>query len=337
MTSTDHPVHWRLRLADLAIRWRFKRHAMRPLDIAWARTQLGRPLWARRLITPSVQRVVVERPAYGLEVLTPPPLRASSGGAPTDRATSAIERVVLYVHGGGFIACSPSTHRPLAARLAREWAAAVVVPDYRLAPEAPFPAGRDDVLDAWRWMLEHYSLQPEQVVFAGDSAGGGLALAAALHCPAVGLPRPAAIVAFSPWTDLACTGASVTENAERCAMFVPAQLHAAAREYAGTTATHDPQMSPLYADLSALPPLCLHASTDELLRDDTVRLIERAQAAGVEVSWRLWSGVPHVWQFLVGFLPEARESLDAAEEFVRLRVPVSDLGAAFARLRNTDA
>lgn len=291
------------------------------------RAHVGRPVWARRLVTPPVHRTVVQRPNYGLEVLTPRPANG----------VSRIERVVLYVHGGGYIACSPSTHRPLTARLAREWAAAVVVPDYRLAPEAPFPAGRDDVIDAWRWMLERYSLQPEQVVFAGDSAGGGLALAAALHCETAGLPRPAAIVAFSPWTDLACTGASVTANTDRCAMFLPTQLHAAAGEYAGNAATDDPQMSPLYADLASLPPLCLHASTDELLRDDTVRLAERALAAGADVSWRLWAGVPHVWQFLAGFLPEARESLDVAAYFVRQRVPARDLSAAFASLRNTKA
>src|SRR5690606_33963149 len=133
-----HRTHWRLRLADLAIRWRFKRHATRPLDVAWVRSQIGRPLWVRRLITPRAIRTVIERPTHQVEVLTPPDAARSGGG---------IERAILYVHGGGYISCSPATHRPMAARLAREWNAAVVVPDYRLAPEAPFPAGRDDVLD----------------------------------------------------------------------------------------------------------------------------------------------------------------------------------------------
>ncbi len=303
-------MHLRLRLADLAIRWRFKRHAHRPVDVTWARTRIGRPLWMRRVVTPRIEREVVRLDTHEVEVLRPP-----------GHASAPLERAVLYVHGGGYIACSPSTHRPLTARLAREWRALTVVPDYRLAPEHPFPAGRDDVLRTWRWMLEHVGLDPAEVVWAGDSAGGGLALAAALACDEAGLPRPAAIVAFSPWADLACTGASLQENAHRCAMFVPAQLEAVARLYAGDASPNDPGVSPLHASLESLPPLLLHVGTDELLRDDTVRLAARARDAGVPVEYRAWPGVPHVWQFLAGFLPEARESLDLAEAFVRRHAP----------------
>jgi acetyl esterase/lipase len=306
-------MHLRLRLADLAIRWRFKRHAHRPVDVAWARTRIGRPLWMRRVVTPRVERSVVRVGAADVELLRPP-----------GHATAPLERAVLYVHGGGYIACSPATHRPLTARLAREWHALTVVPDYRLAPEHPFPAGRDDVLRTWRWMLEEQGLDPAQVVWAGDSAGGGLAIAAALACEAAGLPTPAAIAAFSPWVDLACTGASLQENAERCAMFVPAQLEAVARMYARDVSPHDPAVSPLHASLESLPPLLLHVGTDELLRDDAVRLAARARDAGVVVELRAWPGVPHVWQFLAGFLPEARESLDLAAVFVRCHTPARE-------------
>ncbi len=319
------PVHWRLRLADLAVRWRFKRHARRPLDVPWIRTRIGRPLWMRRVVTPPVHRRGVALSTHALEVLAPP----AAGHRET---IGPVERVVLYVHGGGFIACSPDTHRPIAARLAREWRAAVIVPDYHLAPEHPFPAGRDDILATWRWMLDTLGVTPAQTVFAGDSAGGGLAIAAALACADAGLPAPGALVAFSPWTDLDCSGASCRENAERCAMFRPAQLDAAARLYAGDLPRTDPRVSPLYADLSALPPLCIHASADELLRDDTVRLAERARAAGAVVHCRLWPAVPHVWQFLAGFLPEARDSLDDAFAFVQHRVPACDLTHVMARV-----
>ncbi len=308
-------VHWRLRMADLAIRWRFKRHAARPLDVDWARARIGRPLWMRRVITPSVERRHVVLSTHTVEVLSPPRTRASDSP----------ERILLYVHGGGYIACSPSTHRPLAARLAREWNAIAVVPDYRLAPEHPYPAGRNDVLATWRWMLETLRVDPASVVFAGDSAGGGLALSAALACTAADLPMPAAIVAFSPWTDLACRGASLELNAERCAMFVPSQLRAAAALYAGATPSNDPGVSPLYGDLQTLPPLCLHVGRDELLRDDTLSFADRAREAGVEVVCRSWPNVPHVWQFLVGFLPEARESLDEARLFVRQHLPAHAL------------
>jgi len=318
-------MHWRLRLADMAIRWRFKRHAERPLDVPWARERIGRPLWMRRVITLPVQRVEVELPSHTIEILSPP-LRASAN------ALLPVERVVLYVHGGGFIACSPSTHRPLAARIAREWRAMVVVPDYRLAPEHPFPSGRNDVLATYRWILETLAVPAEHVVFAGDSAGGGLAVSAALACLEQGLPVPGAIVAFSPWTDLTCSGASLVDNIERCAMFVPSQLHSAAQLYAGDTSRDDPGVSPLHADLSSLPPLCLHVSLDELLRDDTLRLAERARAAGVLVRCRAWPAVPHVWQFLAGWLPEARDSLDDARDFVMQHVPAATLAELPATL-----
>jgi acetyl esterase/lipase len=143
---------------------------------------------------------------------------------------------------------------------------------------------------------------------------------------------PAAIVAFSPWTDLACRGDSLEQNVERCAMFVPSQLRAAAALYAGSTPPEDPGVSPLYDALHSLPPLCLHVGRDELLRDDTLRFAQRARDAGVEVSCRCWPNVPHVWQFLAGFLPEARESLDDARDFVRQHVPARALTDVGARL-----
>lgn len=267
-------------------------------------------MWMRQLVTPAIARQVMHAGHVPVDVLTPP--RAVQD--------APLERTLLYVHGGGYIACSPATHRPLAARLAREWRALAVVPDYALAPEHPFPAGRDDVVATWRWMLETLGVDPAHAVWAGDSAGGGLALAAALASVEAGLPMPAAIVTFSPWTDLACTGASLYENAARCAMFVPAQLEQAAQLYAGERPMLDPILSPLYGDLAVLPPLCVHASTTELLRDDTLRFADRARAAGVTVECRLWPEMPHVWQFLAGFLPEARESLDAAGAFVRAHV-----------------
>jgi monoterpene epsilon-lactone hydrolase len=312
-------MHWRLQMADLAIRWRFKRHCERPIDVAWVRTRIGRPRWMRRVVTPGIDVVDVDLGGVSAEVLVPPVHAASAHVAPAHVAPG---RVLLYVHGGGFIACSPFTHRPLAARLAREWEAIAVVPDYRLAPEHPFPAGRDDVLAVWRRLLDAGVVDPAHTVWAGDSAGGGLALTAALACADLGLPRPAALVTFSPWTDLACSGASLEENAARCAMFAPAQLREVARLYAGARDPSDPAVSPLHADLSTLPPLCVHASTAELLRDDATRLAMRAAAAGVPVSLRTWEDVPHVWQFLAGLLPEARESLDEAAAFVARHVPV---------------
>ena len=318
-------MHLRLRLVDLAARWRFKRQAARPLDVAWARQRLGRPLWTRRLITPPIERQTDTVAHLRVERLRPP-----------DAVAGAPRRALLFVHGGGYFACSLDTHRPLAARLAREWHALAFAAAHRLAPEHPFPAARDDVLRTWRHMLEVHGVRPEHAVWAGDSAGGGLAISAATACAAAGLPTPAALVAFSPWVDLACTSPSLERNAQRCAMFVPSQLRAAAALYVGDHAPTDPSVSPVYADLRGLPPLCVHAGEDELLRDDAARLADAARRDGVPVEARFWAGVPHVWQFLAGFLPEARESLDAARAFVERHVTVAP-HVTVASARATDA
>jgi acetyl esterase/lipase len=151
---------------------------------------------------------------------------------------------------------------------------------------------------------------------AGDSAGGGLALALVLALRDHGLPAPAAVVTYSPWSDLAATGSSLDENTERCAMFAGETIRAASRFYAGETDPYVPTLSPLYGDYRDFPPLLVHASADEVLRDDAVRVVERARAAGVPVHSRLWARVPHGWQFFAAVMPEARESLTLTQAFI---------------------
>ncbi|WP_300296963.1 alpha/beta hydrolase [Ferrovibrio sp.] len=222
-------------------------------------------------------------------------------------------RALLYLHGGGYICGAPRTHRAITARLARRLGVAVFALDYRLAPEHPYPAALEDALRAWRWLLvEGY--RPDRIWLAGDSAGGGLALALMLACRQQNLPLPAAAALFSPWTDLACSGAAFTENIERCAWFMPTQIRFAADLYAGETAKNDPLLSPLYGDLAGLPPLVLHVSDSELLRDDTLRLAERAHAAGISTRLRLWHGLPHAWPNFAGLMPEGDACLDEAAD-----------------------
>jgi acetyl esterase/lipase len=218
-------------------------------------------------------------------------------------------RALLYLHGGGYICGAPRTHRAITARLAKKLGIAVFALDYRLAPEHPFPAALEDALAAWRWLLQQ-GFRADRLWIAGDSAGGGLALALILAARREGLPPPAACALFSPWTDLACTGAAIEENTARCAWFMPAQVRFAAGLYAGAAPTTDPLVSPLYGDPAGLPPLILHASDSELLRDDTLRLAERAAAAGVPVSLKLWHGLPHAWPNFAGLMPEADACLD---------------------------
>jgi monoterpene epsilon-lactone hydrolase len=222
-------------------------------------------------------------------------------------------RTLLYLHGGGYFACSARTHRPITTGFARR-GLQVFAPEYRLAPEHPFPAAIDDAVAAYEGLLAA-GIGAEQIVMAGDSAGGGLAMAALLTLREAGRPLPAGAVLFSPWTDLAATGASIVSNHKRDAMFNGDQIGLAAAPYlAGTDPLH-PRASPVYAALHGLPPLLIHVGSHEVLLDDSTRLAERALAAGTPAILRQWPVVPHVWQ-LFGFLPEARVSMDLAAEFL---------------------
>ena len=226
---------------------------------------------------------------------------------------------LLYLHGGGYVSGTVATHRPLVIAIALAADMRAFSLEYRRAPEHPFPAAVNDAEDAYRALLDR-GIPAARMVLVGDSAGGGLALAAVLAARDHGVPLPAGLWLMSPVTDQAATGDSLRENDRRDAMFYGDSIRRLATIYLqGAPATHA-LASPLYADFTGLPPLCIHASDSEILRDDAIRLAERAQAAGVDVTLRLWHAVPHVWQFLLGFVPEARESVEAGAMFLRSRV-----------------
>jgi len=304
------PISWQSRIVHLIVRARMRRHAYGPIDPLWVRREMGRPRAARRWMAratgASVQLRAAEQGWPGGEIVSWP---GHATGSP----------VLLYLHGGGFIACSPETHRPLVSSLVRRLRGRAFVPRYRLAPEHPFPAALDDAKAAYRYLLDVERIAPAQIVIAGDSAGGGLALTLALAIRDEQWPNPAGIVAFSPWTDLAATGGSLDENSERCAMFAGETIRRAARFYVGDADPTSPLISPLYGDFRGLPPILVHASEDEVLRDDAIRVASAARDAGVDVELQLWPHVPHVWQFFAAVLPEARASLDATTRFVRAR------------------
>ena len=304
------PISWQSRIVHLLVRARMRPHAYAPIDPSWVRREMGRPRMARRWMARSTGSMTEGRAAGqgwpGGEVVSWP---GSAPGAP----------VLLYLHGGGYIACSPETHRPLVASLVRRIRGRAFVPRYRLAPEHPFPAALEDAMAAYRYLLDVEQIAPTQIVIAGDSAGGGLALALALAIRDAQWPNPAGLAAFSPWTDLAATGRSLEENTERCAMFAGETIRRAARFYVGDADPTLPLISPLYGDFHGLPPMLLHASEDEVLRDDAIRVAAAARSAGVHVELQLWPHVPHVWQFFSAVLPEARASLSAATRFVLAR------------------
>jgi acetyl esterase/lipase len=230
------------------------------------------------------------------------------------------EAVLLYLHGGGYFGCSAETHRPVTVWFALH-GFRVFAPNYRLAPESPFPAAVDDAVATYRGLLAN-DHSAQRLVVAGDSAGGGLALSLMLALRAAGTPLPAAAALFSPWTDLAATGESIRTNARRCAMFNGEDIGPSARYYLGNADPRNLLASPLYADLSGLPPLLIHVGADECLRDDSTRVAEKARTAGVLVDLKIWPVVPHAWQLAHLVIPEARQSLQEASEFLRKHAAV---------------
>ena len=226
--------------------------------------------------------------------------------------------VVLYLHGGGYFACSPESHRPISSSFALENFRVFAV-GYRLAPEHRFPAALEDATAAYRGLLA-IGHSPKSIVVVGDSAGGGLALSMMVALRDAGIPLPAAAALFSPWTDLAATGDSVRTNNRRCAMFNGPDIGPSARYYLDQLPATTPLASPLYANLKGLPPLLIHVGADEILRDDSTRLAERARAAGVPVELKIWPVVPHSWQLAPHKIPEARQSLRESAEFLRAQI-----------------
>ncbi len=225
-------------------------------------------------------------------------------------------RAILYLHGGGYVIGSINTHRALAARLSRASKARVLMIDYRLAPEHPHPAAVDDAVAAYRWMLSQ-GLKASRIALAGDSAGGGLTVAALVAIRDARLPTPAAGACLSPWVDLEGIGESMTTKAGVDPMVQKAGLLEMAKAYLGGKDPRTPLAAPLYADLSGLPPLLIQVGTAETLLDDASRLTERARKAGVSVTYEPWENMIHVWQLFAPMLDEGQQALERIGAFVR--------------------
>jgi acetyl esterase/lipase len=220
---------------------------------------------------------------------------------------------VFYVHGGGYAAMSPRASRSITGGLALR-GFRVFATGYRLAPEHRFPAALDDVLAAWRALRAEVE---GPILIAGDSSGGGLALALMLTLRDRGERAPSGACLFSPWVDLAISGDSVRLNRDRDPVEAPDCLSMLAAAYAGDADLRTPLVSPIYGDLVNLPPLLIFAGDTEILLDDARRLAERARARGVEVDLRIYPDMPHVWPQFNAVLREGREALDGAADFMR--------------------
>ena len=230
--------------------------------------------------------------------------------------------VILYLHGGGYVIGSINSHREMISRIARAARARALAIEYRLAPEHPFPAAVEDATKAYRWLLKE-GIDPDKIVVAGDSAGGGLTVATLLALRDAGDPLPTAAVCISPWTDLEITGETMVTKADVDPMIRPDDAKFGAERYYGKTDPSHPLISPIKANLSGLPPLLIQVGTSEVLLSDSTRLAERAKAAGVDVTLEEWEEMIHVWHFFAFILPEGQQAIERIGEFVRAKLPAA--------------
>lgn len=272
----------------------------------------------------------IEELRAGMEAMTtafalPPDVQSTpvnADGVPSEWVTTPDideQRVIFYLHGGGYCLGSLNTHRDLGQRLSRAAKARVLLIDYRLAPEHRHPAAVDDATAAYRWLLKQ-GVDPARTVIAGDSAGGGLTVATLVALRDAGIRLPAAGVCLSPWVDLEGLGESMTSKAGVDPMIQADPLRRFGKHYVGDSGdVRAPLAAPLYADLSGLPPLLIQVGTAETLLDDSTRLAERARKAGVTVTLDQWEDMIHVFQAFAVILPEGQQAIDQIGAFVRER------------------
>ena len=247
--------------------------------------------------------------------------RVGAGGVPAEWVVApgaAEDRILVHLHGGGYVIGSTRTHRVFLSRLSRATGAGVLGLDYSLAPESPFPAALEDTVAAYRWLLSS-GADPKKIVFAGDSAGGGLLVSAMVALRYWGDPMPAGGVCISAWTDLVNTGDSMSTNLEADPVVNKEMLDEMAGVYMGNKDPRAPLASPFYADLHGLPPLLVQVGSAETMLDDSVGFADRAKAAGVDVTLEVWDDMPHIWPIFAPILPEGQRAIDRIGEFVRQR------------------
>lgn len=229
---------------------------------------------------------------------------------------TAQDKVILHLHGGGYVLGGIASHQMMCALMAQTLKTNVILPEYRLAPEHPFPAALEDALKVYRWLLgQGYS--PENMVLSGDSAGGGLSLAATLALRNAGEPLPAAVVCLSPWADLTHSGQSHRTQAAAEVILTTDTLKEWALCYTDASNLSNPLVSPVFADLHGFPPLLIQVGSHEVLLDDSLALANHAKTAGVNVTLRVWEGLWHVWPVLGELIPESRSAFEEMDTFIR--------------------
>ncbi|MEM6623326.1 MAG: alpha/beta hydrolase [Pseudomonadota bacterium] len=283
----------------------------------------------RRLNDPKRMRALLERDAKRffaipdgatfadatIPVNDRPPGTAQMPAVWASVGTPDRRKVILYLHGGAYIAGSPRTHRHLAAALAGSAGARAIVPDYRLAPEDPFPAGLEDAVATYRHLLEAGN-QGADIALAGDSAGGGLAFATLLALEQRDLPAPGCVVGFSPWADMTGQADSIRRNASRDVILPANRMDEAVQFYLGEAGRETPTASPALAEWRSPPPALIMASDAEILLDDAKMLADGLRRGGGDVHLEIWPGLPHAWQIFCGRLRQADAAIEGAGKFI---------------------
>jgi monoterpene epsilon-lactone hydrolase len=226
------------------------------------------------------------------------------------------DRVILYLHGGGYNICSPNTHRELAANISMASRATVILPNYHLAPEYPFPRALEDATLTYRWLLNN-GFGGEHIALAGDSAGGGLSLATSILLRDSGDPPPSSIACISPWTDLQMSGNSIKTHADIDPMLNFRLMALMASNYIGDNDPRNPLISPIYANLKEISPMLIHIGSDEMLFDDSTRIAKKAKSAGVDVTLKKFNKMWHVWHLTAKLMPEAKNAITEIGSFIQ--------------------
>ena len=274
---------------------------MQKLDVANVPVETARKhleTIARTLLVKAVGVSVEESQLAGIDVDWHKPKKARE------------DKVLFYLHGGAYVIGSRRTHRQLVSHIAREAGVTAVIPEYRLAPENPFPAAIDDAVAVYRALLQS-GFKPENIVISGDSAGGGLSVATLLALRHAGDPLPAAAVLLSPFLDVTASGESAATRADQDPWFEVSDMAVVARYYCpDETKWRDPLVSPVFANVSGLPPMLIQVGNDEILLDDSTRLAAKLEAAGIDVDLEVWPDMWHVFPMFVGKMPEARRAVE---------------------------
>jgi acetyl esterase/lipase len=237
----------------------------------------------------------------------------------------AQDKVIIHLHGGGYTSGTIESHHALAMALSRVSGVSVLLPEYSLAPEKPFPSALNDVVSVYKSIIKQ-GFNPKNIIISGDSAGGGLALACVLSLKKEKIPLPVAIICLSPWTDLTCSGGTYITKQKADPFLVPSFLKESAKMYCGNHNSNNPSISPLFADLKGFPPMLIHVGSEEILLDDSFQLALKAKKAGVKVTLKVWRGMWHVWHIFGELLPESSQALKHIGRFSKKHLNNTSIG-----------